>query len=74
VLAQLARLNYLPVAYAAPASVRDLRLLMRHRDQLVRARTQAKNRVHAILAAHNLRATASDLFGVGGRETLEGEL
>jgi sugar (pentulose or hexulose) kinase len=31
VLAQLARLNYLPTAYAAPPETRDLRLYVRHR-------------------------------------------
>jgi transposase len=74
VLAQLARLNYLPVAYAAPATTRDLRLLMRHRCQLVWARTRAKNRIHALLARYNLVAPVTDLFGAQGREILEQEL
>lgn len=74
VLAQLARLNYLPIAYAAPATTRDLRLLMRHRSQLVWARTRAKNRIHALLAMYNLGAAVTDLFGVHGREILEQEL
>lgn len=74
VLAQLARLNYLPIAYAAPATTRDLRILMRHRSQLVWARTRAKNRIHALLAMYNLRAPVTDLFGVSGREILEQEL
>jgi transposase len=68
VLANLARLNYLPIAYAAPPSVRDLRALMRHREWLVRQRTQAKNRIHAILAGYNLRPPVRDLYGVQGRE------
>jgi hypothetical protein len=73
VLAQLARLNYLSVAYAAPATTRDLRLLMRHR-QLVWARTRAKNRIHALRAMHNLSAPVTDLFGARGRESLEQEV
>jgi len=68
VLAQFARLNFLPIAYAAPATTRDLRLLMRHRSQLVGLRTQPKNRIHALLAMYNLRAPVTDLFGVCGRE------
>ena len=44
-LAHLARLDYLPTAYAAPKQVRDLRTYLRHRDWLVRQRTQCKNRV-----------------------------
>ena len=39
-LANLARMNYLPIAYAASAEMRDLRLEVRHRDRLVSQRTQ----------------------------------
>jgi transposase len=78
VLANLARLNYLPVAYAAPKEIRDLRMVVRHRDQLVRLRTQAKNRIHAVLAGYNLVSPVSDLFGIKGRQYLaevsEGDL
>jgi transposase len=71
VLANLARLNYLPTAYAAPQEIRDLRTYIRHRDQLVRQRTQCKNRIHAILASYNLISPLSDLFGVRGRQYLD---
>ena len=78
VLAQLARLNYLPTAYAAPPEIRDLRMYIRHRETLVQERTQCKNRIHAVLARYNLRAQATDLFGKAGQEwlqdVLEGEL
>ncbi|MEJ2598113.1 MAG: IS110 family transposase [Anaerolineales bacterium] len=70
-LAHLARMNYLPIAYAAPSEVRDLRLEVRHRDRLVSQRTQAKNRIHAVLASYNLVSPTVDLFGVSGREYLE---
>ncbi len=70
VLAHLARLNYLPTAYAAPIPVRDLRQITRHREWLVRQRTQAKNRVHAVLASYNLIAPQTDLFGQAGRQFL----
>jgi transposase len=70
-LAHLARINYLPIAYAAPSDIRDLRLELRHRDSLVSQRTQAKNRVHAVLASYNLVSPKSDLFSVSGREFLE---
>jgi len=69
-LAHLARLNFLPIAYAAPADIRDLRLELRHRDNLVGQRTQAKNRVHAVLARYNLVSPKSDLFGASGRKFL----
>jgi len=71
VLAHLARLNFLPTAYAAPAEVRDLRLYMRHREWLIRQRTQCKNRIHAVLASYNLVAPVKDLYGVTGRAFLE---
>lgn len=70
-LAHLARMNYLPIAYAAPAEIRDLRLEVRHRGRLVSQRTQAKNRIHAVLASYNLVSPTTDLFGVSGREYLE---
>jgi len=70
-LANLARLNYLPISYAAPRAIRDLRLEVRHRDSLVSQRTQAKNRIHAVLASYNLVSPRADLFGASGREYLE---
>ena len=71
VLAHLARLNYLPTAYAAPKEYRDLRLYTRHRSCLIKHRTQAKNRIQAVLAGYNLISPVGDLFGVNGREYLE---
>jgi transposase len=70
-LAQLARVNYLPIAYAATKEIRDLRMWVRHREWLIRQRTQAKNRIHAVLAGYNLASPISDLFGQVGREYLE---
>ena len=71
VLANLARLDFLPIAYAAPKEIRDLRMYVRHRDQLVRMRTQVKNRIHAVLASYNIASPVSDLYGIEGREYLE---
>jgi len=68
VLANLARMNFLPTAYAAPPEIRDLRLYMRHRKWLIRQRTQAKNRIHAVFARYNLVSPSKDLFGVRGRK------
>lgn len=70
VLAHLARTNFLPTAYAAPQETRDLRLYIRHREWLIRHRTQAKNRIHAILASYNRMSSVKDLFGVQGRVDL----
>ena len=71
VLAHLARMNYLPTAYAAPVEIRDLRLWTRHREWLIRQRTQSKNRIQAVLASYNLVSPVTDLFGVKGRQFLE---
>lgn len=70
VLAQLARLNYLPTAYVAQKEIRDLRLYVRHREFLIRQLTQCKNRIHAVLVRYNLISPTADLFGVAGREWL----
>ncbi|MBE0527880.1 MAG: IS110 family transposase, partial [Thermoleophilia bacterium] len=71
VLAQLARLNYLPTAYAAPPETRDLRLYVRHREILVQERTQSKNRIHAVLVRYNLKPPVGNIFGKTGREWLQ---
>ncbi len=69
-LAHLARMNYIPKAYAASKEMRDLRQLLRHRGWMVNQRSKAKNRIHAALAAYNLISPVTDLFGVTGREYL----
>ena len=70
-LAHLARMNYIPKAYAATQEIRDLRQLLRHREWMVNQRSKDKNRVHAVLAAYNLVSPVTDLFGVAGRQYLE---
>jgi len=69
-LAHLARMNYIPKAYAATQDIRDLRQLLRHREWMVNQRSKAKNRIHAVLAAYNLISPVTDLFGTAGREYL----
>jgi transposase len=50
ILAQLLRADLLPEAWIAPPQVRQLRALLRHRASLVRVGTQARNRIHAVVA------------------------
>ena len=69
-LAHLARMNYIPKAYAATKQTRDLRQLLRHREWMVNQRSKAKNRIHAVLAAYNLVSPFTDLFGATGHEYL----
>jgi transposase len=54
-LADLARVNYLPEVWLAPQATRELRRLVRHRAQLVRRRTDVKLRIRAILRENRLR-------------------
>lgn len=70
-LLRLLEMDWLPQAYLATPLVRRRRQLLRLRQGLVRMRTEVKNRIHALLARHNLQAGYSDLFGKAGRSYLE---
>src|SRR5687768_3933922 len=54
-LADLARVNYLPTVWLAPASTRQLRRLVRHRAQLVKRRRDVKLRIRGLLRENRLR-------------------
>jgi transposase len=49
ILADLKRIGYLPKVWLAPEEIRELRALVRHRQQLVKRRTAVKLRIRAIL-------------------------
>jgi hypothetical protein len=53
-MAHLARLNFLPKAYAAPQEVRDLRQQIRHWEWMINQHNEAKNRVHECWLATTL--------------------
>ena len=63
--AQLLRADLLPEAWIAPAAVRQLRALLRHRAGLVRLRTQQQNRIHAVVADFGYDRAGSYLTGPG---------
>jgi transposase len=65
ILAQLLRADLLPEAWIAPADVRQLRALLRHRVSLVRLGTQQRNRIHAVAADHGYDRSASYWTGPG---------
>ena len=65
ILAQLLRADLLPEAWIAPAEVRQLRALLRHRASLVRLGTQLRNRIHAVAADHGHDRSASCWTGPG---------
>jgi transposase len=69
-LAQLLRADLLPEAWIAPVEVRQLRALLRHRVALMRLRTMAKNRIHAVLADAGLDRAEGALWTGPGRAWL----
>lgn len=71
VLAELARRDLVPEIWLPSPEVRGERERARFRVHLVHKRTSLKNRVHAILFQHGLRAPIGDLFGAGGRRFLK---
>jgi transposase len=62
-LADLLRMGRLPEAWIAPAPVRELRELVRHRAKLVVVRSGFKAGVHGVLAKQGLHVAVTDLFG-----------
>jgi transposase len=71
-LADLLRMGRLPEAWLAPPAARELRELVRHRCKLVALRSGLKAQVHAVLAKQGVHVPVTDLFGVGGRQLLDG--
>jgi len=65
ILAQLLRADLLPEAWIAPAKVRQLRALLRHRAGLVRLGTSLRNRIHAVAADFGYDRSASYWTGPG---------
>lgn len=58
-LADLLRIGYLPRVWLPPAELRQLRHLVRHRQQLAQAKRNAKLRVTAILRTHRVAFAVS---------------
>jgi hypothetical protein len=70
VWANLARSDYLPIAYAAPKEIGVFCVMVRHRNQPVWLCSQTKNRIHVTLAGNNLVSLVNDLFGIKQRQYL----
>ena len=58
-LADLERVGYVPRVWLAPRSIRELRRLVRYRQQLVNERRSTKLRIGALLREHRQRCDAS---------------
>jgi transposase len=70
ILARLLAADFLPPVWVPDAATDRLRHLVFHRQGLVTQRTQAKNRIHAILHRNLLAPDLTDLFGAAGRRLL----
>lgn len=53
-LARLLAAGLIPEVWVPPPPVRELRVLVAHRQRLVRQRTQAAHRLHSVLHAHQI--------------------
>jgi transposase len=71
VLAELARVEYLPEVWLPDEDTEGLRQFITDRTSLVRRRTECKNTIHSVLHRNLVRQEHSDLFGKSGREGLE---
>ena len=71
VLAELARVGYLPEVWLPDRTTEALRQFFTDRRSLVDRRTELKNTVHSVLHRNLLFAEVSDLFGKSGRVWLE---
>ena len=67
-LARLLAAGLIPEVWVPPPPVRELRGLVAHRQRLVRQRTQAANRLHSVLHAHQILPPAGRL-GNSGQQT-----
>jgi transposase len=72
-LARLLWTGELEAVWVPPEWIARMRRRLQRRQQLVRARSRAKNEIHAVLMRRlKGRPPVSDLFGVKGREWLRG--
>lgn len=58
-LANLLRINQIPLAYVPPMSYQQLRDVTRYRARLVRSQSHAKIGLRALLARHNCEASTN---------------
>ncbi len=63
ILAHLLRTNLIPESWVPPKEIREQRELVRFRSQLIRSRTQTKNRIKAVLLKKGLRADRNCFTG-----------
>jgi transposase len=67
VLARLLAADLVPAVWVPPPAVRALRSLVAHRQRLLGQRQQIRNRLHALLLAHNWTPPPGDPFAPAQR-------
>lgn len=67
ILARFHAVGLLPPVWVPPNEVRDHRALLAQRSKMVRLRTQAKNRLHAVLHRHHILPLDGDIFSLTAR-------
>ena len=70
-LANLLRGGYIAESYIPPTRIMELRELVRYRANLVRQRTQLKNRIHAYLLMNNVKIEARPFTEAFVRELMK---
>lgn len=72
-LAMLARAGLLRASFVPPVELRELRLIARQRQNLIRQLTQEKNRLHKILTDSGIRlnVVVSDIHGESARAMIK---
>lgn len=70
-LARLLAAGLIPEVWVPPPPVRELRVLVAHRQRLVRQRTQACNRLHSVLHARQIVPPPGRLGSAGQQEWWE---
>lgn len=70
IIADLLRMNSLPLSYAAAKWIREQRQISRHRASLGRLRGQIKNKINALLLRNGIEHDYTDVFGTEGLEYL----
>ena len=71
-LASLLRADMIPTCYVPGEELRSRRELLRHRLNLVKTRTEVKNRIHGLLDKHGLRMPGTTAFSKENIEWLRG--
>jgi len=69
-LAQLLRVNLLPMSWAAPRHIRKQRQIVRHREGQGKLQSQVKHKIQSMLTRHGIIYEFTDLFGVEGTNYL----